>query len=241
LVQAILAVVFFAGIFFVITFVLKLIGSIVTKKIAVFDVEHKGLKWGGLGVRAVDAVLYTILLLLPLYGTIGAYAPTAQSVLSLVGGEETAVISQYLNAVTKHPMVAVTGNSLFGGVYNGLMDSSGTTKPDGSANVNIGEMVETMDKTMVKFDKLQNATTPEEMKEATVDLTKLKCIGGESVEAGLSAEEYADKYIKGELYSFLFKPYETAGLAMKAGDYLDIAYIAFFETEADAALFTFKK
>jgi hypothetical protein len=78
-------------------------------------------------------------------------------------------------------------------------------------------------------------------KEATVDLTKLNYIGGESVEAGLSAEEYADKHIKGELYSFLFKPYETAGLAMKAGDYLDIAYIAFFETEADAALFTFKK
>lgn len=78
-------------------------------------------------------------------------------------------------------------------------------------------------------------------KEGTYDLTKLNYIGGESVEAGLKPEEYADKYIKDELYSFLFKPYEAPGLAMKAGEYLDIAYIAFFETEADAALFTFKK
>ena len=170
LVQAVLAVAFFAGIFFIVTLIGKIIGNLVKRD--ALQVEHPGLKWGGLGVRVVDAIIYTVLLLLPLYGTLGTYAPTVQTVLSLAGGEETAIISEYLSAITGHPMVDMSSNSVVGGIYGGLMDSSGTTNPDGSANDNENEVVDAMDKTMVKFEALQNAESPEEMQEACLDLVQ---------------------------------------------------------------------
>ena len=170
LVQAVLAVAFFAGIFFIITLIGKIIGNVVKRD--ALQVEHPGLKWGGLGVRVVDAIIYTVLLLLPLYGTLGTYAPTVQTVLSLAGGEGTEIISEYLGAITGHPMVDMSSNSIVGGIYGGLMDSSGTTNPDGSANVNINEVVDAMDKTMVKFEALQNAESAEEMQEACLDLVQ---------------------------------------------------------------------
>lgn len=174
LVQAVLAVAFFAGIFFVITLICKIVGNIVVKKAfsQLLNVEKPAFKWGGLGVRAVDAIVYTILFLLPLYGTIGAYAPTVQTVLGLAGGEETAIISEYLGVIAKHPMVALTGSSLFGDIYTGLMDTSGPSNQGGGTNVNVGEVVDAMDKAMSKFDAMQKAETPEEAKAATVELIK---------------------------------------------------------------------
>lgn len=172
LVQAILAVVFFAGIFFVVTLIGKIIGNVVKRDALVVD--HPGLKWGGLGVRLADAILYTVLLLLPLYGTLGTFAPTVQTLLKF-GGEETAFLAEYLGAVTNHPMVGMSSNSVIGDVYGGLMDASGTTNPDGSTNVNVNEVVDAMDQTMVKFEALQSATTDEEFEDACLDLvTHLK-------------------------------------------------------------------
>ena len=170
LIQAVLAVAFFAIIFFVVTLVAKIVANILTKE--VLQVEDQRLQWGGLGVRAVDAVIYTVLLLLPLYGTIGTYVPPVQTALSLSANEETEVISQYLNTVKNHPMVALSSKSLFGGVYSGLMDSSGTQNPDGSTNLNLGEVVSALDTTMVKFEALSSATTDEEFDKACLDLVK---------------------------------------------------------------------
>jgi hypothetical protein len=172
LVQAILAVVFFAGIFFVVTLIGKIIGNVVKRD--ALQVEHPGLKWGGLGVRFVDAIVYTVLFLLPLYGTLGTFAPTVQTVLKL-GGEEMAIFAEYLGAITNHPVVGMTNNSVIGDVYGGLMDASGTTNSDGSTNVNVNEVVDAMDQTMVKFEALQSATTDEEFEDACLDLvTHLK-------------------------------------------------------------------
>ena len=172
LVQAILAVVFFAGIFFVVTLIGKIIGNVVKRE--ALQVEHPGLKWGGLGVRFLDAVVYTVLLLLPLYGTLGTFAPTVQTVLKL-GCEEMAIFAEYLGAITNHPVVGMTNNSVIGDVYGGLMDASGTTNPDGSTNVNVNEVVDAMDQTMVKFEALQSATNEEEFEDACLDLvTHLK-------------------------------------------------------------------
>lgn len=170
LVQAVLAVAFFSVIFFVVTLIGKIVGNLVKKDALVVDAP--AFKWGGLGVRVVDAIIYTVLLLLPLYGTLGTYAPTVQSVLSLVGGEGAGIISEYIGAITNHPMVNMSSNSVVGGIYGGLMDSSGTKNPDGSTNVNVSEVVDAMDKTMSKFEQMQNATTSEEMEEACLELVQ---------------------------------------------------------------------
>ncbi len=45
--------------------------------------EQTGMRWGGLGVRFVDAFVFTIMLLLPLYGSVATLAPAVDSLLSL--------------------------------------------------------------------------------------------------------------------------------------------------------------
>lgn len=173
MVQALLSIAFFAVIFFVITLIGKIVGNLVKKEALLVDDVR--LKWGGLGVRVVDAVIYTILLLLPLYGTLGTYAPTVQTVLNFVGGE-AAAFSEYIGAVTNHPLVDVSTNSVIGDVYTGLSDASGgANNGQSGGNVNITDVVDVVDDAMEKFEALSSATTDEEFEAACLDLvTHLK-------------------------------------------------------------------
>ena len=75
--------------------------------------------------------------------------------------------------------------------------------------------------------------------ETVIDLSKLSYSGGEGIEKGLDAAGLFKNYVKGNLYSFMFKPYSAVGLEMKAGEYFDLAYVAFFATEEDAKAFTY--
>ncbi len=170
LIQGLLAVFIFAGVFFLITLIGKIAANVVKKDMFVVSEEEKNLKWGGLGVRAADAIIFALLFLLPLYGTVGTYAPTLQAVFKL-GGEETAVYAELLAAATKHPLVALTTGTPIGGVYVGLSDTTGSgNKGDGSVNVNVAEVVGTVDKLMTKFDKFNNAQTEADKKAATLEL-----------------------------------------------------------------------
>ena len=76
LVGSVLSLVLFVVLMFVLTFIFKLVANAIKRKSLI--TPQKGYKFGGLGVRFVDAVLYTILLLLPIYGTIQTYVPTVQ-------------------------------------------------------------------------------------------------------------------------------------------------------------------
>ncbi len=73
--------------------------------------------------------------------------------------------------------------------------------------------------------------------ELVFDLKTLTYTGGEGVEG--DKKDYFEKYINGNLSSFLLKPYKTTGLDMKLGEYLDIAYIAFFDSADAANSFTY--
>ncbi|MBQ4137010.1 MAG: InlB B-repeat-containing protein, partial [Clostridia bacterium] len=84
---------------------------------------------------------------------------------------------------------------------------------------------------IVKYD------AKEKWVEQIIDLSKLAWTGGEGVDSGLSSEEYFDNYFVGKPYMFTIKPYSTAGIAINSTDYFDLAYIAFFESEADAKAF----
>ncbi|MBQ4137754.1 MAG: S-layer homology domain-containing protein, partial [Clostridia bacterium] len=77
--------------------------------------------------------------------------------------------------------------------------------------------------------------------EMIFDLSTAKFIGGEGVSQGLTAAEYFETYFDTGIYSFMFKPYHQNGLEMKAGEYLDIMGVAFFESVADANMFSFIK
>lgn len=73
------------GLFFIISLaVLKGVGKkIHWDKLENLNTGKKGTRLGGMGLRAIDAVLVSIMLLLPLYGTIATVAPPAATLMQL--------------------------------------------------------------------------------------------------------------------------------------------------------------
>lgn len=80
---------------------------------------NRGLKWAGLGVRLLDAAIFSLLLVLPLYGTLAAYAPTAQVLVRFQEGE-SAEVEEYLDTVVEHPVVRASCSSPMGWIYGEL-------------------------------------------------------------------------------------------------------------------------
>ncbi len=106
--------------------VFMLIATLVFKRIAKklekdqFQTEEKKKKWGGLGVRFADALIFAILLLLPLYGTLSAYAPTARILVEMDGGRENSELLGALEASERHPCVYLSKPAPIAAIYNGL-------------------------------------------------------------------------------------------------------------------------
>ena len=79
-VKSLLALIIFSVLLFITAIIAKVLADKYLKKYCMTD--RKELRWGGLGVRLIDALLYTQLLLLPLYGTIAAYFPAVNTVMT---------------------------------------------------------------------------------------------------------------------------------------------------------------
>ena len=85
------------------------LGRLVEKK-------SSGMAVGGAAVRLVDTLIYTLLLLLPLYGTLGVYGPTAVMAVELVstegelgdGSGSMGSLYSILKTVSEHPLVTLT-------------------------------------------------------------------------------------------------------------------------------------
>lgn len=161
LIGSVISLVLFVILMFVLTLILKLVSNAIKRRALI--TTQKGYKLGGLGVRFVDAVLYTILLLLPIYGSIQAYAPTVQSLLSFVqteGNEEMADIKEYVEVLASHPVVMMTKPSPIAAVYKGLQSFE-----VGDAVVNIPEIVETAKTTVSMLEDLSKKDITELGKE----------------------------------------------------------------------------
>lgn len=147
LIGSILSLVLFVILMFILTLILKLVSNAI-KRQALIRTE-KGYKLGGLGVRFVDAILYTVLLLLPLYGSIQAYVPTVQTLLSFVEVEGAEEIKGYVDVLAAHPTVLLTKPSPIAAIYKGLQNFEVN-----DSVVNIPEIVETAGKTVEMLDEL---------------------------------------------------------------------------------------
>ena len=87
LVQAVLALLVFSLVLFVALIVLKCVGNRLKggffAKLDDWNPEKKGLKWAGLGIRTLDALLVTLLLLIPVYGTLASVVSPVSQILQL--------------------------------------------------------------------------------------------------------------------------------------------------------------
>jgi len=115
----------------------------------------------GMGLRLADGIVVTILLLLPIYGTLAAYGPTIEMVLdlteqtamqserpavvALAAGEkapEELTIRDFVRCAVNHPVVAISRSAPVSAIYNELSTTSTT---DGETSV--PEMIQSITKT----------------------------------------------------------------------------------------------
>lgn len=103
----------------------------------------------GLGLRFAESVALAIFLLLPIYGTLAAYTPAVETVLSFseeADTQETLSIADYAISAAKHPVVSLAKAAPFSTVYNEL--SSAKTSV---GTVNVPKMIKTMTQTVDAF------------------------------------------------------------------------------------------
>ena len=118
-----------------------------------------------MGVRAVDTVLVTLLILLPIYGTIAAYVTPVAAIAETTLGKDSQVVA-LLDKAAKHPVVSLYKVGPSHWVYGGL---SGFTI--GEAEVDLRKVAESVDVTIQKLEKFNNAATGEERMQACKELT----------------------------------------------------------------------
>lgn len=118
-------------------------------------VKNKGLKWAGLGVRLVDAVVFSLLLVLPLYGTLAAYGPAAQALMNLQE-EQTDQQTAYIETVVSHPVVQASRSGPVSWVYEEL-----SAVEFGGSKIEIASMASSLEGLISRMDALSKASEEE--------------------------------------------------------------------------------
>ena len=105
--------------FMVLMLILTPVCKKLLKRFVKLPAGGRRMKWGGLGVRLVDAVLFASLLFCPIYGTLYNYMPVAEAVMQLQQEQEEDLVV-VLEATQKHPAVKLAGFGPADWVYKGL-------------------------------------------------------------------------------------------------------------------------
>ena len=105
----------------------------------------------GMALRFVDGVILTILLLLPIYGTIAAYGPAVEMTFALNEQEADLNMKDYVQCAMEHPVVSLARTPLFSAIYNGL--SAANTS--GGA-VNMPKTIQAITNTVESFQAILN-------------------------------------------------------------------------------------
>ena len=163
LISDVLAILFFALILLILLIVFKIVGNHI--KTEELQPESKGYRWGGVGVRALDALLVSLLLLLPLYGTVATYVSPAAQVADKVTKKDSEWV-ELMNGLSDNALVTLYKGGPAAWVQGGL---SGFTV--GEMDVDLAEMASLLDEAMVRFERVQKAETEEETAEAIGELS----------------------------------------------------------------------
>lgn len=145
-VQAILSFVFF-GIFLVVSvIVLKNVAKKIRwEKIEKEPKDKKGLRFAGMGIRWLDAVIVSLAVLLPLYGSFSVVTPVAGGMAGMAGGGSSSA-ARLLQTVSDHPTIVVYQV----GPVSLVVDSLSTMNVDGES-INSAEIIQTLEGLLTRF------------------------------------------------------------------------------------------
>ena len=161
--QGFIALFLFSSILFLLTIIFKIIASAIVKD--KFEPENKGMRWAGLGVRLVEAIVFTLLLLLPIYGTLATYMPVAEEIIDMSTtsddeGEEM-IVSDIIGKIGNHPLLKAAKTKTMEAIYNTLADS----KVENS-NLNLPKMISSISGVLEQLKGIENL--PEEEQKSAV-------------------------------------------------------------------------
>ena len=132
--------------------------------------ESNSKKWAGLGVGFANALIFSLLLVLPVYGTIAAYIPSVTKMYSLASASTSNIaggpvqtedeLLALLEGIGKHPAVQMSGNGPVADVYDSLSE----TKVN-DAIVNYSKMAKTLEAVMTEVEAMKTIKNEEELAE----------------------------------------------------------------------------
>lgn len=167
IISSVISIILFALFMLIITIIAKIVASHVKKDALVTKERSK--KLGGLAVRAADAVIFSILLLLPIYGTIAAYLPTVTTLMSYSDDADTSSALTYLEAISSHPVVNMAKPAPVSAVYDGLsaFDLKGVS-------VSLPEISKTVEETITFFSETLEKSPEEISKQGAVVIEQIR-------------------------------------------------------------------
>lgn len=111
IIQVVLSLVLFFLVLLTLLIVFKCVGNRLkwAEKLDAWDKEKKSLRFAGMGIRALDTLVVTLMLLVPFYGVLAsAVAPVSQvQQLSKEEGEEGGTLSNYMESIANHPLLGL--------------------------------------------------------------------------------------------------------------------------------------
>ena len=170
LVGVVLAMVFFGILMLILTPVVsKIIGKLLGNRLTE---GAKDLKWAGMATGLVCALVFALFWLSPIYGTLAAAAPVAQSVASIQQPQEQddAQTGAYADAISGHLLVQVSGTGPVGMVYDGI-----TKVSVGGASVSVVDMTNAINEAMEligQFEKTDDPAIYTQLSQQLIDLTR---------------------------------------------------------------------
>ncbi len=146
------------GLYFLLMLVLTILFKYIARALWGDQLQRSepGMRWGGLMVRLVDGVLYALLLLLPLYGSLGNVLPVISSMTDIAGGDAQA--QQTLAAITQHPVARASSIGPLKAVYGEL-----AVVPTEDGDIGLVEVTEGVTGTVERYQQLQEAMESGEM------------------------------------------------------------------------------
>lgn len=164
LVKGVVCVLMAMGLYFLLMLVLTVLFKYIARALWGEELQRSesGMRWGGLMVRLFDGVLYALLLLLPLYGSLGNVLPMLSSITDLSEADPEAY--QALTAVTQHPVAKVSKVGPLKTVYTHL-----AVVPTENGDISLVEVTESVTGTVERYQMLEEAMLSGEVTMEQID------------------------------------------------------------------------
>ena len=146
-IRSILSMILFWLLMLIFTMVLRAVSTRIQRDKLI--TTTKPLRWAGLGVGALSALVFALLWLCPLYSSLAIFAPIADNALSARSDQSAA--QPYLQSVRQHPVVAVSGTAPMRLFYNGVSATS-----IGSTSVPVTNMADVLEEAAVLVSRTAN-------------------------------------------------------------------------------------